>query len=74
MIVSTVESGRALQSVERDSKFKLMLTAIEENSGHVIILANIEWGKSLFSDYDVTKGMHARIGLSRLKTFCRIKG
>ena len=53
---------------ERDDEFELMLTAIEENSGYMIILATIEWGKSLCIEYNKTKPMHDRLELTHLKS------
>ena len=58
---------------DRDDEFELMLTAIEENSGHMIILATIEWGKSLCLEYDKTKSINSRIELTHLKSHYHIK-
>ena len=58
---------------ERDDEFELMLTAIEENSGHMIILATIEWGKSLSFEYDKTKPVNSRLKLTRLKSHYNIR-
>ena len=50
-----------------------MLTAIEENSGHMILLATIEWGKSLCLKYDSTKPIHSRMELTHLKSYYDIR-
>ena len=57
---------------DRDDEFELMLTAIEENSGHMIILATIEWGKSLCLEYDKAKPINSRIELTHLKSHYHI--
>ena len=58
---------------DRDDEFELMLTAIEENSGHMIILATIEWGKSLSFEYDNSKPVNSRLKLTRLKSHYNIR-
>ena len=58
---------------ERDDEFELMLTAIEETSGYMIILATIEWEKSLSFEYDKTKPVNSRLKLTRLKSHYKIK-
>lgn len=50
--VPTKIHGNKLNQIERDDKFELMLTAIEENSGHMIVLKTIEWEKSVNLQYD----------------------
>ena len=58
---------------EREDEFELMLTAIEENSGHMIVLATIEWGKSLSFKYDHSKPVDSRLKLTHLKSRYYIK-
>ena len=53
--------GRVLKKCHRDFKADLMLAAIEENSGHMIILAAVEWGKIIDLRYDGTRNEHDRI-------------
>ena len=67
---SRMPTDKKLKRIIRDDSFELMLTAIEENSGHMIILATIEWGKSLCLEYDSKKSMHSRISLNSLNTYC----
>ena len=71
--MKTNKDGKNLKKLKRDDKFELMLTAIEENSGHMIILATIEWGKEVCLQYDNTKSMHSRISLNSLNTYCEFK-
>ena len=58
---------------EREDEFELMLTAVEENSGHMIILATVEWGKSLVLSYDRTQLMHSRMSVKDFQNYCRLK-
>ena len=62
-----------MNKFKRDDKFELMLTAIEENSGHIINLAKIEWGKMLTLEYDIKKELHSRIELTHLKSYYIIR-
>ena len=48
-----VSFGKNLEKTDRDFKADLMLAAIEENTGHMIILAVIEWGKFVCLQYDL---------------------
>ena len=59
-----------LNKIEKSRNFKLMLTAIEENSGHMIVLAEILWGKSFCINYDWEKPMHSRISMSKVSSHC----
>ena len=68
-----IKQDETLEKFREDMKFVLMLTAIEENSGHMIVLTTIEWGVDICLQYDVTKPMHSRISMTRLKTYCRIR-
>ena len=65
--------GNRIKHFEREDKFELMLVAIEENSGHMIVLKTIEWGKSISLQYDCTKEMHERLKLNHLNTCCKVK-
>lgn len=56
--------GRNLENFHRDFKADLMLAAIEENSGHMITLAVVEWGKTVGLKYDRTRIEHDRISLT----------
>ena len=62
-----------LKSFKREDEFELMLTAIEENSGHMIILARVEWGKTLRLQYDCKRSIHERLELTELKTYCKFR-
>ena len=59
-----------LNKIEKSRNFKLMLTAIEENSGHMIVLAEIWWGKSFCIKYDCEKPMHSRISMTKVSSHC----
>ena len=66
-------SGKNLEKTDRDFKADLMLVAIEENTGHMIILAVIEWGKFVCLKYDHTKPVHSRIKLTACTSYCNKK-
>lgn len=61
-----------IDKFEREDEFELMLAAIEENSGHMIILTTIEWKKLLCIKYDKTKPMHDRLELTHLESHYKI--
>ena len=65
--------GKYIEKSDRDFKADLMLTAIEENTGHMIILAVIEWGKFVCFQYDHTKPVHSRIKLTACTSYCNKK-
>ena len=65
--------GSKLKRFEKEDDFELMLTAIEENSGHRINLATIEWGKDIYLQYDHTKPMYSRMNMNRLNSYCNLK-
>ena len=66
-------SGKNLEKTDRDFKADLMLAAIEENTGHMIILAVIEWGKFVCLKYDHTKPVHSRTKLTACTSYCNKK-
>ena len=65
-------NGSKFKTNEIEDDFELMLTAIEENSGHMINLATIEWGKDINLQYDCEKLMHSRINMIKLHSYCRL--
>ena len=71
--MATEDDGNMLEGFDTDFKFVLMLTAIEENSGHRINLATIEWGKDIYLQYDHTKPMYSRMSMNRLMSYCNLK-
>ena len=71
--VPTKIHGNKLKQVERDGKFLLMLTAIEEHSGNIIVLKTIEWEKSISLQYDCTRLVYSRFKLKDLNTSCKLK-
>ena len=62
--------GQTLHQLEKDDEFELMLTAIEENSGHTIVLGTIRWGRFFRWQYDCTKSMHSRINMKKINSYC----
>ena len=64
---------KTVEKSDRDFKADLMLAAIEENTGHMIILAVIEWGKFICLQYDHTKPVHSRIKLTACTSYCNKK-
>ena len=62
-----------LNKIGRDDNFELRLAAIEENSGHLITMATIEWGKRIVLQYDCSKEMHSRLKLNELNSYCEFK-
>ena len=65
--------GKKFEKFERDFKAELMLAAIEENSGHMIILASFEWGNFTCLQYDRSKPIHSRIKLTNYSSYCQRK-
>ena len=55
---------------ERDLEFELMLVAIEEISGHMIVLSKIKWGHKVDLKIDNSQKMHSRIEITEFKTTC----
>ena len=69
------DDGRLLEKFHRDFKADLMLAAIEENSGHMIVLAVVEWGKTIGLRYDRTRNEHDRIRMTNHNSYCnKMKG
>ena len=64
--------GYTINSKQRENNFEVMLTVIEENSGHMITLATVEWGKSFRLQYDCKKAMHSRISMTEVESFCTL--
>ena len=60
---------RLLEKFHRDFKADLMLAAIEENSGHMIVLAVVEWGKTIGLRYDRTRNEHDRIRMTNHNSY-----
>ena len=65
--------GGKIEKCDRDFKAELMLTAIEENSGHMIILATVDWGKIACLQYNRAKPIHSRIELIEYNSYCQRK-
>ena len=65
--------GGKIEKCDRDFKAELMLTAIEENSGHMIILATVDWGKFTCLQYNRAKPIHSRIELIEYNSYCQRK-
>ena len=67
-------NGNKLKKLHKDINFELRLTAIEENSGHMIVLSTIEWGKSIILQYDSSsQEMNSRLKLNHLNGYCKFK-
>ena len=67
-------NGNKLKKLHKDINFELRLTAIEENSGHMIVLSTIEWGKSIILQYDSSsQEMNSRLKLNHLSGYCKFK-
>ena len=62
-----------LDKTKQKLDFELMLTAIEENSGYMINLATIKWGKHISMHYSSTRLKHPRTDLNLLESYCRLK-
>lgn len=62
-----------LDKVKQKLDFELMLTAIEENSGYMINLATIKWGKYISMNYSSTRLKHPKTDLNVLESHCRLK-
>ena len=66
--------GSAMTSFEREESFELMLTAVEENSGHMIVLATVQWSHVVDFQVDVNREVHSRLKLKGLETTYRFNG
>ena len=65
------DKGRSSKKFVRDLKFDLMLAAIEENSGHMIILSNIKWGIKVDFQIENSRLMHSRVRPKEFEYTCR---
>ena len=65
-----IDHVQTVNQIEKDDKFELMLTAIEENSGHMIVLGTIKWGRFFHWQYDCSKPMHSRINMKKINSYC----
>ena len=68
--MKTKSFGRNLEKYHRDFKAEMILAAIEENSGHMIILAAVDWGKTVGLKYDRTRNEHDRIRMTNHNSYC----
>ena len=69
-----IDEGQVLIRFEREENFELMLTAVEENSGHMIILATVDWKHELSFEVDVKRPVYSRLELTGLEVSCSCKG
>ena len=69
-----IDEGQVLTRFEREENFEMMLTAVEENSGHMIILATVDWKHKLSFEVDVKRPVYSRLELTDLEVSCSSKG
>ena len=67
-------NGAEITRFDREENFEMMLTAVEENSGHIIILATVDWTHKVNFQVDVKKPVHSRLKLTGLETTCYFDG
>ena len=56
--------------VDRKIKFKLMIVAIEENSGCMAELLSVDWSFVLNLERDPSMPLHSQMKLNKLKIEC----
>ena len=69
-----IYEDQVLTNFEREVNFETMLMAVEENSGHMIILATVDWKHKLSFEVDVERPIFLRLKLTDLEVSCSCKG
>ena len=63
-------NGNPANKYKRELNFTLMLTAIEENSGKMIVLTELKWTNSIQLKIDTSKPYNCRLIAEKYKTTC----
>ena len=62
--------GNPVTKYRRELSFTLLLAAIEENSGKMIILTELKWTNSIQLKIDTSKPYNCRLEAEKYKTTC----
>ena len=69
-VIKKLNGRSQFVEVDRKIKFKLMIVAIEENSGCVAELLSVNWSFDLILERDPYIPLHSQMNLNALKIEC----
>ena len=69
-VIKKLNGRNQFVEVDRKIKFKLMIVAIEENSGCVAELSSVNWSFDLDLERDPYMPLHSQMKLNELKIEC----